>query len=59
MVVHNEEEEYRVATPTLEPLREELLAAAVRADDTPAAAVSIDMNIEGRRENFLQPSPPK
>ena len=50
------EEEEGGATPPLEPRREELLAAAVSADDTPAAAVSI--NIEGGRENFLQPAPP-
>jgi len=36
----------------------ELLAAAVREGDTPAAAVSIHMNCEGGRENFLQPAPP-
>ena len=51
-----EEEGNGGAKPPMEPRREELLAAAVSADDTPAAAVSI--NIEGGRENFLQPAPP-
>ena len=52
------EEEEGGATPPLEPRRQELLAAATREGDTYAAAVFIDMNIEGRRENFLQPAPP-
>ena len=43
----------------LEPRRQELLAAATREGDTHAAAVSIDMNIKGRRENFFQTAPPK
>ena len=54
-----EEEENGGATPPLEPRLQELLAAAAREGDTPAAAVSIDMNIEGYRENFLQPALPK
>jgi len=53
-----EEEGNSGATLPLEPRRQELLAAAVREGDTPAAVVSIDMNIEGRRENFLQQVPP-
>ena len=51
-----EEEGNGGAKPPMEPRREELLAAAVSEGDTPAAAVSI--NIEGSRENFLQPAPP-
>ena len=47
------------ATPSLEPWRQELLAAATREGDTHAAAVFIDMKIKGRRENFLQTAPPK
>ena len=47
------------ATPSLEPWRQELLAAATREGDTHAAAVSIDMNIKSRLENFLQKAPPK
>ena len=53
-----EEEGNGGATPPLEPRRQGLLAAAAREGDTPAAAVSIDMNIEGRRENFFQQAPP-
>jgi len=53
-----EEEGNGVVTPPLEPRRHELLAATVREDDTPAAAVSIHMNFEGSCENFLQPAPP-
>jgi hypothetical protein len=53
-----EEEGNGAATPPLEPRRHELLAAAVREGDTPAAAVSIHMNFEGSCENFLQPAPP-
>ena len=37
----------------IEVRRHELLAAAVREGDTPAAAVSIHMNFEGSRENFF------
>ena len=48
-----EEEGNGAATPPLEPRRHELLAAAVREGDTPAAAVSIHMNFEGSCENFL------
>ena len=53
-----EEEGNGWVTPPLEPRRHELLAAAVREGDTPAAAVSIHMNFVGSRENFLQPAPP-
>ena len=54
----DEEEGNRGATPPLEPLREELLAAGVRAGDTPAAAFSIDMNIKGGCEIFFNQHPP-
>lgn len=54
-----EEGENGGATPPLESRRQELLAAATREGDTPTAAVSINMNIEGRRENFLKSAPPK
>jgi len=53
-----EEERNGAVTPPLEPRLHELLAAVVREGDTPAAAVSIHMNFEGSRENFLQPAPP-
>ena len=58
MEVQEEEEGNGAATPPLEPGRYELLAAAVRKGDTPAAAVSIHMNFEDSCENFLQPAPP-
>ena len=45
------------ATPPLEPRRNEFLAAAVGEDNTPAAAISTDMNFEGSREFFFQPPP--
>ena len=51
-----EEEGNGATTPSLEPRRHELLVAAVREGDTPAAEVSIHMNFEGSRENF-QPAP--
>jgi len=53
-----EEEGNGAATPPLEPRQHELLAAAVREGNTPAAAVLIPMNFEGSCENFLQPAPP-
>ena len=53
-----EQEGNGAATPPLEPQQHELLAAAIREGDTPAAAVSIHMNFEGSCENFLHPAPP-
>ena len=53
-----EEEGNGGATPALEPRRHELLAAAVGEDNTPAAAVSTHMNIEGSGEFFCEPPPP-
>ena len=58
MEVQEEEEGNGAATPPLEPRRHELLAAAVREGDTPAAAVFIHIIFKGSRENFLQPAPP-
>ena len=53
----DEEEADGAATPLLQPMRQELLAIAVRENDTPVAALSIHVNVEGRPENF-RPAPP-
>ena len=47
-----EEEGDGAVTPPLQPMRQELLAAAVEQGDTPMATVSIHMKVEGHRENF-------
>ena len=52
-----EEKADGAATPPLQPMRPELLAVADREVDTPVAAVSIHVNVEGRPENF-RPAPP-
>jgi len=58
MEVQEEQEGNGAVTLPLEPRRHELLAAAVREGETPAATVSIHMNFEGSCENFLQSAPP-
>ena len=54
----------RDTTPPMEKIvgvqQQEILSAAGRDDDTPAAAVTIyvDMNVKGHQENFHRPAEP-